>query len=170
MENKSHAFWTGLFTIVLVLAIASAVFFFNVDRTVRVPYDLIARTNVTGLVHGCRRALSWAGRRQGGIDQIRQGSSGADPHPRRSERADDALHLRDARPRLSRCDGHRLRATGRHRQGRDRPRFVAATRGRSADRAGLFEQLQERGDVILKKFERLSDDADSSSPTTCATS
>lgn len=42
MENKSHAFWTGLFTIVLVLAIAFAVFFFNVDRTVRVPYDLIA--------------------------------------------------------------------------------------------------------------------------------
>ncbi len=49
MENKSHAFWTELFTIVLVLAIAFAVFFFNVDRTVRVPYDLIARTNVTGL-------------------------------------------------------------------------------------------------------------------------
>lgn len=27
-------------------------------------------------------------------------------------------------------------------------------------RPGLFEQLQQRGDVILKKFERLSDDAD----------
>ncbi|AOK24629.1 ABC transporter substrate-binding protein [Burkholderia ubonensis] len=49
MENKSHAFWAGLFTIALTLAIAGAVFWFNVDRAVRIPYDLIARTNVTGL-------------------------------------------------------------------------------------------------------------------------
>ncbi len=49
MENKSHAFWAGLFTIALTLAIAGTVFWFNVDRTVRVPYDLLARTNVTGL-------------------------------------------------------------------------------------------------------------------------
>ncbi|MGZ2746220.1 MlaD family protein [Burkholderia stagnalis] len=49
MENKSHAFWAGLFTIALTLVIAGAVFWFNVDRTVRIPYDLIARTNVTGL-------------------------------------------------------------------------------------------------------------------------
>ena len=49
MENKSHAFWAGLFTIGLAVAIAVTVFFFNVDRTVRVPYDLIAHTNVTGL-------------------------------------------------------------------------------------------------------------------------
>jgi phospholipid/cholesterol/gamma-HCH transport system substrate-binding protein len=49
MENKSHAFWAGLFTIGLLAAIAAAVFWFNMDRTVRVPYDLIARTSVNGL-------------------------------------------------------------------------------------------------------------------------
>ena len=49
MENKSHAFWAGLFTVVLVVAIGIAAFLFNVDRSVREPYDLIARTNVTGL-------------------------------------------------------------------------------------------------------------------------
>ncbi|PCE31373.1 MlaD family protein [Burkholderia ubonensis] len=49
MENKSHAFLAGLFTIALTLVIAGAVFWFNVDRAVRIPYDLIARTNVTGL-------------------------------------------------------------------------------------------------------------------------
>jgi phospholipid/cholesterol/gamma-HCH transport system substrate-binding protein len=49
MENKSHAFWAGLFTIGLGLAIALAVFWFNRDRTVRIPYDLISHTNVTGL-------------------------------------------------------------------------------------------------------------------------
>jgi phospholipid/cholesterol/gamma-HCH transport system substrate-binding protein len=54
MENKSHAFWAGLFTMVLLAGYRGAVFLFNVDRTVRVPYDLIARTNVTGLVYGRR--------------------------------------------------------------------------------------------------------------------
>lgn len=49
MENKSHAFWAGVFTIGLGLAIALAVFWFNLDRTVRVPYDLVSHTNVTGL-------------------------------------------------------------------------------------------------------------------------
>ncbi|RDU99961.1 MlaD family protein [Trinickia dinghuensis] len=49
MENKSHAFWAGLFTIGLGLVIALAVFWFNLDRTVRIPYDLISHTNVTGL-------------------------------------------------------------------------------------------------------------------------
>lgn len=49
MENKSHAFWAGLFTIGLGAAIALAVFWFNFDRTVRIPYDLISHTNVTGL-------------------------------------------------------------------------------------------------------------------------
>lgn len=49
MENKSHAFWAGLFTIGLGIAIALAVLWFNLDRTVRVPYDLISHTNVTGL-------------------------------------------------------------------------------------------------------------------------
>lgn len=49
MENKSHAFWAGLFTIGLGVAIALVVLWFNLDRTVRVPYDLISHTNVTGL-------------------------------------------------------------------------------------------------------------------------
>ncbi|KAF1010138.1 MAG: MlaD family protein [Burkholderia sp.] len=49
MENKSYAFWTGLFSICLLLAIIAVVFWFNVDRTAQIPYDLVARTNVTGL-------------------------------------------------------------------------------------------------------------------------
>ncbi|KVE38128.1 MlaD family protein [Burkholderia sp. TSV86] len=49
MENKSHAFWAGLFTIGLLLAIVGVVYWFNIDRTVRIPYDLVSRSNVTGL-------------------------------------------------------------------------------------------------------------------------
>ncbi len=49
MENKSHAFWAGLFTLGLGAAIVFVAFWFNLDRTVRIPYDLISHTNVTGL-------------------------------------------------------------------------------------------------------------------------
>jgi phospholipid/cholesterol/gamma-HCH transport system substrate-binding protein len=49
MENKPHAFWAGLFTIGLMVVIGLVVFFFSFDRTVRVPYDLISHSNVTGL-------------------------------------------------------------------------------------------------------------------------
>lgn len=49
MENKSHAFWAGLFAIGLTFTIALGVLWFNLDRAVRVPYDLISRTSVTGL-------------------------------------------------------------------------------------------------------------------------
>ena len=161
MENKSHAFWAGLFTIGLVLAIAFTVFFFNVDRTVRVPYDLIARTNVTGLFTDA--AVRYRGLGVGKVESIRfdQCASGADPHPhsRRQERADDAFHLRDAR--LPGRDGHRVRAARRHRQGHARRcRSSAKHVAEVPMRPGIFDQLQQRGDVILRKFERLSDDAD----------
>lgn len=57
MENKSHAFWAGLFAIGLLLAIIAAVFWFNVDRTVRIPYDLVARTNVVSVPAGGEMTL-----------------------------------------------------------------------------------------------------------------
>ena len=69
MENKSHAFWAGLFTIALATAIGLTVFFFNVDRTVRVPYDLIARTNVTGLFTDA--AVRYRGRSASGSSSTR---------------------------------------------------------------------------------------------------
>lgn len=49
MENKAHAFMAGLFTLVLLATVAAAVYWFNRDNKVRVPYELVARTNVTGL-------------------------------------------------------------------------------------------------------------------------
>ncbi len=49
MENKSHAFMAGLFTLVLLAAVAASVYWFNRDNRERVPYDLVAHTNVTGL-------------------------------------------------------------------------------------------------------------------------
>src|SRR5215469_8382578 len=49
MENKAHAFWAGAFTLGLLAVIALTVFFFSASHAVRVPYDLISRSSVTGL-------------------------------------------------------------------------------------------------------------------------
>lgn len=49
MENKSHAFWAGAFTLGLLAVVVLVIAWFNHDRAVRIPYDLIAKTSVTGL-------------------------------------------------------------------------------------------------------------------------
>jgi phospholipid/cholesterol/gamma-HCH transport system substrate-binding protein len=160
MENKSHAFWTGLFTIVLVLAIAFAVFFFNVDRTVRVPYDLIARTNVTGLFTDA--AVRYRGLGVGKVESIKFDKS----HPGQIrvrilvDQNAPMTHSTYATLGFQGVTGIafvQLDDTGKDTSTlTSSPQHVAEV----PMRAGLFEQLQERGDVILKKFERLSDDAD----------
>src|SRR6201996_8629210 len=160
MENKSHAFWTGLFTIVLVLAIAFAVFFFNVDRTVRVPYDLIARTNVTGLFTDA--AVRYRGLGVGKVQSIRFDKD----HPGQIririlvDKNAPMTHSTFATLGFQGVTGIafvQLDDTGKDTSPLDSsPQHVAEV----PMRAGLFEQLQQRGDVILKKFERLSEDAD----------
>ncbi|AQV92387.1 ABC transporter permease [Cupriavidus necator] len=49
MENKSHAFLAGVFTIGLAMLVLFAIFWFSSDHAVRVPYDLITRSTVNGL-------------------------------------------------------------------------------------------------------------------------
>jgi phospholipid/cholesterol/gamma-HCH transport system substrate-binding protein len=160
MENKSHAFWTGLFTIVLVLAIAFAAFFFNVDRTVRVPYDLIARTNVTGLFTDA--SVRYRGLGVGKVESIRFDKS----HPGQIririlvDQNAPMTHSTFATLGFQGVTGIafvQLDDTGKD------TRALASSPQHVAEvpmRPGLFEQLQERGEVILRRFERLSDDAD----------
>jgi phospholipid/cholesterol/gamma-HCH transport system substrate-binding protein len=160
MENKSHAFWTGLFTIVLVLAIAFAVFFFNVDRTVRVPYDLIARTNVTGLFTDA--AVRYRGLGVGKVESIRFDKA----HPGQIririlvDKNAPMTHSTFATLGFQGVTGIafvQLDDTGKDTEA------LASSVQHVAEvpmRPGLFEQLQERGDVILRRFERLSEDAD----------
>ncbi|EON14406.1 MULTISPECIES: MlaD family protein [Pandoraea] len=69
MENKSHAFMAGLFTLALLAAIAAAVYWFNRDNRVRVPYDLVSRTNVTGL--NPESAVRYRGLGVGKVDSIK---------------------------------------------------------------------------------------------------
>ncbi|MBN4664647.1 MCE family protein [Pandoraea nosoerga] len=69
MENKSHAFMAGLFTLVLLAAVAAAVYWFNRDNRVRVPYELVSHTNVNGL--NPESVVRYRGLAVGKVDSIK---------------------------------------------------------------------------------------------------
>lgn len=69
MENKSHAFFAGLFTIGLAVLVLFAIFWFSSDHAVRVPYDLITRSTVNGL--GPQADVKYRGLEVGKVVSIR---------------------------------------------------------------------------------------------------
>lgn len=158
MENKSHAFWAGLFTIVLLLAIAAAAFLFNVDRSVRVPYDLIARTNVTGLFADA--AVRYRGLDVGKVQSIKFDPS----HPGQIL----VRILVDTRAPITHSTFGSLGFQGvtgiafiqlddTGRDPRPLPSSVHAV-AQLPMRPGLLDQLQQRGDILLRKLEKVADD------------
>jgi phospholipid/cholesterol/gamma-HCH transport system substrate-binding protein len=161
MENKAHAFWAGLFTIVLLAAIALAAFLFNVDRAVRVPYDLIARTNVTGLFTDA--AVRYRGLDVGKVQSIKFDRD----HP-------GQILIRilvDTQAPITHSTFGTLGFQGvtgiafvqLDDNGRD-PRALPSSIhdvARLPLRPGLLDQLQQRGDALLRKLEKVTDDVNS---------
>jgi phospholipid/cholesterol/gamma-HCH transport system substrate-binding protein len=160
MENKSHAFWAGLFTIVLLGAIATAAFLFNVDRAVRVPYDLIARTNVTGLFTDA--AVRYRGLDVGKVQSIKfdRAHPGqivirilVDTHAPITHSTFGSLGFQG----VTGIAFIQLDDTGRD------PSPLASSPKQVAQlpmHPGLLDQLQQRGDVLLRKLEKVADDVD----------
>lgn len=158
MENKSHAFWAGLFTVALLVAIAAAAFLFNVDRSVRVPYDLIARTNVTGLYTDA--AVRYRGLDVGKVQSIKFDRD----HP-------GQILIRilvDQHAPITRSTFGSLGFQGvtgiafiqLDDTGRDLAPLPSSTKqvAQLPMRPGLLDQLQQRGDILLRKLERIADD------------
>ena len=160
MENKSHAFWAGLFTVVLVVAVGVAAFMFNVDRSVREPYDLIARTNVTGLFTDA--AVRYRGLDVGKVQSIKFDKS----HPGQIlirimvDRNAPITHSTYGSLGFQGVTGIafiQLDDTGKD------PSPLPSSPKQVAQipmRPGLLDQLQQRGDVLLRKLERVADDVD----------
>jgi phospholipid/cholesterol/gamma-HCH transport system substrate-binding protein len=160
MENKSHAFWAGLFTIGLLAAIGVAAFFFNVDRAVRVPYDLVARTNVTGLFSDAD--VRYRGLGVGKVQSIKFDKD----HPgqiRIRIMVDKSAPITKSTFATLGFQGVtgiafvQLDDTGKD------PALLPSSEKQVASlplRPGLFDQLQQRGDILIKKLERIADDAD----------
>jgi phospholipid/cholesterol/gamma-HCH transport system substrate-binding protein len=158
MENKAHAFWAGLFTVVLLVAIAVAAFLFNVDRAVRVPYDLIARTNVTGL-------FADAAVRYRGLDVGKVQSIKFDPdHPGQIL----VRILVDTHAPITHSTFGSLGFQGvtgiafiqLDDNGRDLRPLPSSIHdvAQLPMRPGLLDQLQQRGDILLRKLEKVTDD------------
>jgi phospholipid/cholesterol/gamma-HCH transport system substrate-binding protein len=160
MENKSHAFWAGLFTVVLLVAIAAAAFLFNVDRSVRVPYDLIARTNVTGLYPDA--AVRYRGLAVGAVQSIHFDRT----HPGQIvirilvDKNAPITHSTFGSLGLQGVTGIafiQLDDTGRDLSPlKTSPKQVAQI----PMHPGLFDQLQQRGDELLRRLEKVAQDAD----------
>lgn len=158
MENKSHAFWAGLFTVALLVAIAAAGFLFNVDRSVRVPYDLIARTNVTGLYTDA--AVRYRGLDVGKVQTIKfdRDHPGqilirilVDQHAPITHSTFGSLGFQG----VTGIAFIQLDDTGRD------PTPLPSSAKQVAQlpmRPGLLDQLQQRGDILLRKLERITDD------------
>ena len=158
MENKSHAFWAGLFTIVLLLAIAATAFLFNVDRSVRVPYDLIARTSVSGLTSDA--AVRYRGLDVGKVQSIKfdQGHPGqilirilVDTRAPITHSTFGSLGFQG----VTGIAFIQLDDTGR--DTRPLPSSLHEV-AQLPMRPGLLDQLQQRGDVLLRKLEKVADD------------
>ncbi|PXW29402.1 MlaD family protein [Paraburkholderia caballeronis] len=160
MENKSHAFWAGLFTISLTCAIALTVFFFSADRTVHVPYDLIARSNVTGLYGG-------AAVRFRGLDVGRVQSVAFDP------KRPGLIRIRvlvDEQAPITRSTFGTLGLQGvtgvAFVQLDDTGVDLSPLKSSDSQVAqipmhpGLLDQLQQRGDALLRRLDKIADDVD----------
>ncbi|GAB7527203.1 MlaD family protein [Paraburkholderia sp. 2C] len=160
MENKSHAFWAGLFTVVLALAIGAAAFLFNVDRSVRVPYDLIARTNVTGLYPDA--AVRFRGLDVGKVQSLKFDRS----HPGQIV----IRILVDTRAPITHSTFGTLALQGvtgiafvqLDDTGKDQTPLASSNKdvAQLPLHPGLFDQLQKRGDVLLRELERVAADVD----------
>ncbi len=160
MENESHAFWAGLFTIGLGFAIALAVFWFNFDRTVRVPYDLVSHTNVTGLSSDAD--VRYRGLAVGKVQSIRFDHA----HP-------GTIVIRilvDKRAPITRSTFASLGLQGvtgiAFVQLDDTGTDLAAVPTSAAHvaqlpmRPGLLDQLQQRGDALLSELQSVAVRAD----------
>jgi phospholipid/cholesterol/gamma-HCH transport system substrate-binding protein len=158
MENKSHAFWAGLFTIALLAAIALAAFLFNVDRAVRVPYDLIARTNVTGLFTDA--AVRYRGLDVGKVQSIKFDRE----HP-------GQIRIRilvDTQAPITHSTFGTLGFQGvtgiafvqLDDNGHDTRPLPSSIHdvAQLPLRPGLLDQLQQRGDALVRKLEKVTDD------------
>lgn len=68
MENRSHALMTGLFTIALLVAAVLAGLWFNRDRSVQVPFEIVTTEPIPGL--NPQGTVRYRGLEVGKIDDI----------------------------------------------------------------------------------------------------
>ena len=160
MENKPHAFWAGLFTIGLLVVIALTVIFFSASHAERVPYDLISRSNVNGLYPDA--AVRYRGLDVGKVQSIRFDAN-----------APGQIRIRilvDQKAPMTRSTFGTLALQGvtgiafvqLDDNGIDLSPLPSSAQhvAELPLRPGLLDQLQRRGDALLRKLDRIAGDVD----------
>lgn len=156
MENKSHAFVTGLFTLILGVVIVAALLWFKRDNTVRIPYDVVTTGSVTGLAPN-------ASVRYKGLPIGRVATIGFDAkHPGdiviRILVNQDAPITRSTEASLGLQGVTGMAFLQLEEHGED-PRPLATSANNVARiqmRPGLLDQLQHRGEAILARIDTLT--------------
>lgn len=163
MENKSHAFLAGVFTIGLVILVLFSIFWFSSDHAVRVPYDLITRSTVNGL--GPEADVKYRGLDVGKVVSIRFDPAVPGQIIVRISVNQDAPITTTTYATLNfqgvtgigyvQLDD----ATAQNGSGQPSPhlRTSAKSVARIAMRAGFFEELEKRGDTLLTQLETIMD-------------
>lgn len=168
MENKSHAFAAGLFTIVLSLVIVATIFWFRRDTTVRVPYDVVTTGAVTGLA--ANAAVRYRGMPVGRVQRIAFDPARPDDIVIRIlvDQATPVTHATEASLGLQGVTGMAFlqlddrggpaRAGDGGANDEDRRPLVTSMQQVAVIpmHAGMFEELQHRGEALLGQMEVLT--------------
>ncbi|WP_454762538.1 MlaD family protein [Cupriavidus campinensis] len=161
MENKSNAFLAGVFTIGLAMLVLFALFWFSSDHAVRVPYDLITRSTVTGL--GPQADVKYRGLDVGKVVSIKfdpqvpgqiivRVSVNKDTPITRTTYATLGFQGVTGIAYVQLDDTAREEGNGQR-----SPPLTTSERepARIAMRPGFFEELEKRGDSLLTQTETL---------------
>jgi phospholipid/cholesterol/gamma-HCH transport system substrate-binding protein len=156
MENKSHAFAAGLFTILLTCAIVATILWFRRDTTVRVPYDVVTQGSVTGL--SANAPVRYRGLPVGRVAKL-----GFDPdHPENIlirivvDQSTPITQSTEASLGLQGVTGGAFLQLSEH--GTDKTPLATSDDhvARIQMRPGLIEQFQQRGDALLSQIQALT--------------
>ncbi|MFJ4293571.1 MlaD family protein [Cupriavidus sp. NPDC089707] len=160
MENKSHAFLAGVFTIGLAVLVLFALFWFTSDHAVRVPYDLVTRSTVNGL--GPQADVKYRGLAVGKVESIKFDPQVPGQIIVRINVNQDTPITRTTYATLG-FQGVtgiayvQLDDTAAHAGAEASPPLRTSPKdvARIAMRPGFFEELEKRGDSLLTQAETL---------------
>lgn len=150
MENKAHAVAAGLFLLLLGLALAASVAWFQGDRTARVHYTVVSRSAVSGL--NLKAPVKLRGVEVGWVESI-----GFDPQDPRQilvgiavDAAAPVSATTQAQLGLQGVTG--LSFVGLEETAADAPLQRAAPGARIPLRPALLDRLAESGPLLLARF------------------
>lgn len=156
MENRSHALMTGFFTIALLVASVLAGIWFNRDRVERVPYEIATSQSIPGL--NPQATVRYRGLEVGKVDEIAFDPKAAGQILIRVSIDSEAPITRTTFATLGYQGVTGIAFIQLDDEKIGSPRLPSDPKrpARIPLRAGLLDQLEKRGLVILEKAEQLT--------------